>query len=611
MVNNYFNLGLFLNGKVGQQLSDFARLENFWFNFNTIFGTQYNSSLAEAIRSQWESGDFSQLPLIKVINGQILKSARGAYASETNVIYLSDTFLGTASANDVSAVLFEEIGHWVDAQVNQHDTTGDEGELFSALVRNEDLDSGIINLIRLEDDSSTIFIDNQLLKVEQSTPRSVYNIIIEGAANDNYFRRSGQLYIFPTVALPETQNGVNPVDLFISSGSPIGSPQTGAIRLGTNTEFLDRRTPIDLAYVTTNSNQITIVPDYRLASLGVNVFSSFSGVTAGLWQVYDGSINLMFQDQRVSGTIDVLAKGEYYYFNSPYRANISGVLSNGTPFGSNRNDFNGDGSNDLVIQGAGFAGIWSMNNTSVTSWAGLPSTNGGKIVGVGDFNGDGKNDLVIQGAGFAGIWSMNNTSVASWAGLPSTNGGKIVGVGDFNGDGKNDLVIQGSGFAGIWSMNNTSVTSWAGLPSTSGGDIVGVGDFNGDGKNDLVIQGAGFAGIWSMNNTSVTSWTGLPSTSGGKIVGVGDFNGDGKNDLVIQGADFAGIWSMNNTSVTSWAGLPSTSGGNIVGVGDFNGDGKNDLVIQGAGFAGIWSMNNTSVTSWSGLPSTNGGNIFV
>ena len=476
MVDNYFNLGLFLNGKVGQQLSDFARLENFGFNFNTIFGTQYNLTLAEEIRSQWKNGNFSQLPLIKVVNRQNLKSARGAYASETNVIYLSDTFLGTASANDVSAVLLEEIGHWVDAQVNQYDTTGDEGELFSALVRNEDLDPRIINLIRMEDDSSTIFIDNQLLKVEQSTPRSVYNIIIEGIAQGNYFRRSGQLYIYPTIAADGTQNGVNLVDLFIGSGNPIGSPQTGAILFGTNNTFIGSSSQIDLAYVNTSSNQITIVPDSRVASLGTNVFSSASGVTAGLWQVYDGSVNLQFQGELVSGTIDILAKGAYYNFGNTYKANISGALSNGTPFGSNTTDFNGDGKNDIVLQNqaAGWAGVWTMDGSSVTGWAGLPSTSGANIVGVGDFNSDGKNDVVLQGAGWAGVWTMNGSSVAGWAGLPSTSGANIVGVGDFNGDGKNDIILQNqpAGWAGIWTMNGSSVSGWAGLPSTSGARIV-------------------------------------------------------------------------------------------------------------------------------------------
>ena len=102
-----------------------------------------------------------------------------------------------------------------------------------------------------------------------------------------------------------------------------------------------------------------------------------------------------------------------------------------------------------------------------------PSTTGTKN---SDFNGDGKNDLIVQNrsAGWAGIWTMNGSTVTGWAGLPPTSGGNIVGVGDFNGDGKNDIVVQNqaAGWAGIWTMNGTSLTGWAGLPPTSGGNIV-------------------------------------------------------------------------------------------------------------------------------------------
>jgi hypothetical protein len=197
-----------------------------------------------------------------------------------------------------------------------------------------------------------------------------------------------------------------------------------------------------------------------------------------------------------------------------------------------------------------------------------PSTTGTKN---SDFNGDGKNDLIVQNqaAGWAGIWTMNGSTVAGWAALPSTGGGKIAGVGDFNGDGKNDIVVQnqGAGWAGIWTMNGSTVTGWAALPSTGGGNIAGVGDFNGDGKNDIVVQnqGAGWAGIWTMNGSTVAGWAALPATGGGNIAGVGDFNGDGKNDIVIQnqGAGWAGIWTMNGSTVTGWAALPSTGGGNI------------------------------------------------
>ena len=48
---------------VYQQLNAFAGLESFWTNFDSIFGTEYNVSVAQSLRSQWQSGNFSQLGL--------------------------------------------------------------------------------------------------------------------------------------------------------------------------------------------------------------------------------------------------------------------------------------------------------------------------------------------------------------------------------------------------------------------------------------------------------------------------------------------------------------------------------------------------------------------
>jgi hypothetical protein len=117
------------------QLSSFAGLENFWNLFDTAFGTQYDYLTAFTLKSQWQSHDFSSFPQIEVVSSDVLGTANGDYATSTNKIYLSDTFVETASQQSLEAVILEEFGHFVDAQVNQTDTAGDEGELFSAIVR--------------------------------------------------------------------------------------------------------------------------------------------------------------------------------------------------------------------------------------------------------------------------------------------------------------------------------------------------------------------------------------------------------------------------------------------------------------------------------------------
>jgi uncharacterized repeat protein (TIGR01451 family) len=151
------------------QLTAFAGLDDFWGRFDTAFGTNYDRAMALTFQSQWLAGDFNQLPTVEVISSDILGNARGAYASSSNIIYLSDQFVATASQSDVEAVILEEFGHFVDAQVNSVDSPGDEGELFSALVRGVSLSVAELSRIKTEDDTAIIVIDGQSILIEQAS----------------------------------------------------------------------------------------------------------------------------------------------------------------------------------------------------------------------------------------------------------------------------------------------------------------------------------------------------------------------------------------------------------------------------------------------------------
>ncbi|XHR85236.1 MAG: beta strand repeat-containing protein [Gloeotrichia echinulata GP01] len=116
------------------QIGDFSGLENFWNLFETAFGTQYNHTVAANLRSQWQAGDFSQFPKVEVILSDSLDNANGTYDSSTNKIYLSASFVTTAKPETVNAFLLKEIGNFVDAQVNQSNTSGNKGANFAGVV---------------------------------------------------------------------------------------------------------------------------------------------------------------------------------------------------------------------------------------------------------------------------------------------------------------------------------------------------------------------------------------------------------------------------------------------------------------------------------------------
>jgi Ca2+-binding RTX toxin-like protein len=153
--------------KTYNQLKNFAGLNDFWNLFEIAFGTQYDHTVATNLRSQWLVGDFSSFPQIEVLDSSILGNASGAYGTSTNKIYLAANFLDTATDTDIIAVLLEEYGHFVDAHINQTDSAGDEGDIFSNLVRGNILSAGTLQALKVENDHATITLDGQSIEIEQ------------------------------------------------------------------------------------------------------------------------------------------------------------------------------------------------------------------------------------------------------------------------------------------------------------------------------------------------------------------------------------------------------------------------------------------------------------
>ncbi|MFM6788290.1 MAG: hypothetical protein ACKPJP_16600, partial [Microcystis panniformis] len=169
---------------VDDVLFNFAQSDGFWANLETAFGTSYDVVKATQLRQQWQSRNFGQIPPIEVLSDEILGTANGAYSSSTNKIYLSASFLNTASSATIINVILEEIGHYVDAQINQVDSAGDEGAIFAELVSGESLSSQQLQVLKLENDTAIVEIDGQQIQIEQMATNNLhFNITINDPLN--------------------------------------------------------------------------------------------------------------------------------------------------------------------------------------------------------------------------------------------------------------------------------------------------------------------------------------------------------------------------------------------------------------------------------------------
>ena len=154
-----------------------------------------------------------------------------------------------------------------------------------------------------------------------------------------------------------------------------------------------------------------------------------------------------------------------------------------------------------------------------------------------DFNNDGTSDLLLQNGAALADWTIQNAAIQAGYSIGSlTSGWNLAAIGDFNGDGTTDLLLQNGSTLADWLIQDgvyaggTSVTT---LPQ--GWSIGGIGNFNGDGTSDLLLQNGANLAEWTIENNEVQSTHSVGTLPDGwSVIGTGDFTGNGTTDLLLQ-----------------------------------------------------------------------------
>jgi Ca2+-binding RTX toxin-like protein len=174
---------------VNQPLAQFAAQDDFVSKMELVFGHGIDRVKLASLRQSLLAGEPSNLLSIEVLSQQELGTAQGVYAAAGNQIYLSAEFLATASESAIAGVILEEFGHAIDALLNRQDTVGDEGALFSAVVRGAKLTAVEIDQMKAENDFAYITIDGQRILVEQANLVGTYaNNVITGTVDGDVIR---------------------------------------------------------------------------------------------------------------------------------------------------------------------------------------------------------------------------------------------------------------------------------------------------------------------------------------------------------------------------------------------------------------------------------------
>ncbi|MGD1806788.1 hypothetical protein ACP6PL_15290, partial [Dapis sp. BLCC M126] len=163
------------NGKQIAQslLTDLAQnQEKFKSIVEIAFGSDINSQKLDNLRQKWLAQDFSNLPEVEIRSASEIDGANGAFSGDTNRIYIAEEFIVANEMNleAIADVFLEEIGHFVDSQINISDSPGDEGKIFASAVKGETLGTEKLSLLQTENDRATVNIENQFVHIEKSDP---------------------------------------------------------------------------------------------------------------------------------------------------------------------------------------------------------------------------------------------------------------------------------------------------------------------------------------------------------------------------------------------------------------------------------------------------------
>lgn len=227
-------------------------------DFNDQMQQAFGEGIPAGLQPAWASGLFGNMPAIEVRSSAEINGARGAFAGETNKIYLSREFLSGNASNieAVVGVLLEEFGHAFDWQWNEVDRAGDEGALFSALVRGETLTPQQLQRLQAEDDRATVTLDGQEVEIEQA--------VIEGTDGDDTLSGTDEDDIFVVKGggndLIADTGGIDTID-----ASEASTDSFIDIKLGSNST-IDESTVMLSGLVTGNDLDVVFVIDISFSA---------------------------------------------------------------------------------------------------------------------------------------------------------------------------------------------------------------------------------------------------------------------------------------------------------------------------------------------------------
>ena len=278
-------------------------------------------------------------------------------------------------------------------------------------------------------------------------------------------------------------------------------------------------------------------------------------------------------------------------------------------FGSAKDDFNAEGTGDVLWRHAGGAvSQWQFASGNVGSNLGVGTLDASwHFQDTGDFNDDAKADILWRNdSGQVVLWTMNGNQIAANQSVAKIgNDWHNEGVADFGNDGHSDVLWRNdSGQIALWTMNGAQIIGNQTVATiASGWHIQGLLDTNFDGKSDVLLRhDNGQVVLWTMDGSFIVDNRAVANLGlDWHIVATGNFsNTDARDDVLLRNdSGQVVIWQMDGAKIVGNNSV-ATPGNDwhIQDVADYNHDGRSDILWRNdSGQVVVWEMNLNQIVS--------------
>ncbi|MGK7918599.1 MAG: hypothetical protein AB4080_01135, partial [Trichodesmium sp.] len=259
--------------RVQDLLQNFSSKVDFEEQMNLAFGDGYDVSKADVLVDSWQDENSGFLPEIKIVSEDEINGAKGAFAGETETIYLAEEFVedNVGDLEAIASVIVEEYGHYFDWEINSFDSPGDEGEIFASFVLGEELSGDELLRMKQENDEATVLLNGENISIEQA------NVSWLGGSGDWYNARkwSGGKVPKSTDNVTVETFGQN-IKISFSKGNPnirdlfLGAKDSGSLTLNGLTNVGN-----DTDILAEGKNSVVKLPDLKTFS-GKDVYQPSS-----------------------------------------------------------------------------------------------------------------------------------------------------------------------------------------------------------------------------------------------------------------------------------------------------------------------------------------------